>query len=423
MTNLLALGLLILFLVIGQDIAISIGLVAVVLLIFSFSTPPVVLAQVAFSSIDGYVLIAIPLFVLAGNLVTRGNIAELMFNALGSVLRCVRGGMAASLMIATTIFAAMNGSSVACALAIGPAALDILPKEGYPKEFTAAMVAVAGTLGLMIPPSLSFIVIGSLMELPILDLFIAGIIPGLMEATFLTITVVIISTRRKYGIKTERPDWPEFRKSGSKAFPAMMLPVCILMGIYLGFMTPTEISGFAVAFAAVLAFFVYRTLNIRGFFKIAQESLMQTTVVFMIIMSGTLLSFLLVRLGVTNDIIALFEAFEIGPVGFLIIANILLLILGMVFEGASITVLTAPILFPLAISMGIDPIHFAVIFTACVEIATLTPPIGMNLFVMARVSKLPVESIAKAILPFYGVRFASLLMINAFPWLSLALLQ
>jgi len=423
MTSALALLLLLVLIGLGLDIALGVGLVAVALLMFSLETPAVVIGQVAFSSLDSYVLIAIPFFVLAGNLATRGNIAELIFHALGAVLRCVRGGMAISLMVAATAFAAMNGSSVACTVALGPSAMQILPREGYPKRFTAGMVAVAGTLGLMIPPSLSFIVIGSMMELPILDLFIAGILPGFMEAVLLMIAVAFMSWRNGYGIKTDRPDWRTFRRKGTQALPGVLLPVSIIVAIYFGIMTPTEISAFAVAYAALLAFVIYRTISLSEGFHIARESLLQTVLVFMIIMSGSLLAFLLVRLGITQDIVAILNSFDVGPIGFLIIANLLLLALGTVFEGASMVVLTAPILFPVATSMGIDPIHFAVIFTACVEIATLTPPIGMNVFVMARVSGLSVTTVGRAIGPFYLVRFFSLMLINAFPWLSLALLN
>jgi len=422
MSSAAALGLLLLFLAIGQDVAVAVGLVAVILLFFSFDIPSVVLAQVAFGSLDSYALVAIPLFVLAGNLATRGDIAGMIFSTLASVLRCVRGGMAVSLLVATIFFSAMNGSSVACTVAMGPAAIRMLPAEGYPKSFAAALVAVAGTLGIMIPPSLAFIVIGAMMELPILDLFIAGILPGLMEGALLILAVIYMSRRHGYGVKTDRPDWQAFRRDGTRAAPAMLMPLLIIGGLYLGIMTPTEISAFAVAYAAVLGLLVYRTFGLRGGFGIAKESLLQTMLVFMIIMSGTLLSVLLVRLGVTEDIIAIFRQLDIGPIGFLILANLILLLLGTVFEGASITVLAAPIMFPIATEVGINPIHFAVIFVACCEIATLTPPVGMNLFVMARVSRLGLDAVNKAVMPFFFVRFVGLLIINAFPWLSLALI-
>lgn len=422
MISAIAIVLLFILIATGQQIAVGIGLVATLILLVSLNVPTVTLAHVAFSSLDSYALVAIPFFILAGNLATRGNIAEMIFDALGTVLRCFRGGMALSLMVASVFFAAINGSSVACAAALGPAATRVLPNENYPKPFAAAIVAVGGTLGIMIPPSLSFILIGAMMELPITDLFIAGIIPGMMEAVLLGITVIFFSWRRGYGIKTDRPDWRGFRKKSVTAAPALFMPVFIVGGIYLGIMTPTEISGFAVGYATLLAVLIYRTVGFGQFWETAGEALLQSVMIFAVVMSGSLLSFLLTRLGLTADLLALVDALGIDYFWFLIIANLLLLVLGMIFDGVSLVILTAPVLFPLATAVGVDPIHFAVILTACIEIATITPPIGLNLFVMSRIANLRLETIVRAVSDFYFVRLFALILINVFPALSLALL-
>ncbi|TAJ81431.1 TRAP transporter large permease [Reyranella sp.] len=406
----------------GQQVAIALGLVATILLLFSLNVPSVTLAHVAFSSLDSYALVAIPFFILAGNLATKGNIAEMIFATLGSILRCVRGGMAISLLVAAVFFAAINGSSVACAAALGPAATRVLPQEGYPKGFAAALVAVGGTLGIMIPPSLSFILIGAMMQLPITDLFIAGIIPGLLEASLLAVATVWMSWRNKYGIKTERPDWRDFGKQSRKSGPALLLPVFIIGGIYFGVMTPTEDSGFAVVYAAILALIVYRTIDLKGFWETSGEAVLQSTMIFMVVMAGSLLAFLLTRLGLTTELINLVQSLGIDEFTFLIVTNVVLLILGCVFDGVSLIILTAPVLFPIATALGINPIHFAVIMTALVEIATITPPVGLNLFVMSQITGIKLEGIVKAVIRFYGVRLFALVLINTFPWLSLALL-
>ncbi len=406
----------------GQHIAVALGLVAAVLLLLSENIPPVVLAHVAITSIDSYAIVAIPFFLLAGNLATRGEIAEKIFSCLGAILRSIRGGMAISLLVAAVFFAAINGSSVACAAALGPAGTRILPREGYPVQFAAAIVAVGSTLGIMIPPSLTFILIGVMIQLPITDLFIAGILPGLLEGVLLTAATAFISWRHRYGVKTSRPDWPEFGKQAKVSAPALLLPALIIGGIYFGVMTPTEISAFAVIYAAFLALIIYRTVRVAGVWESTKESILQTVMIYAIMMGGTLLSFLLTRLGLMNDIVELVQSLGVDPLTFLIVTNILLLILGCVFDGVSLIILTAPILFPVATAMGINPIHFAVIMTALVEIATITPPIGLNLFVMSHITKLKLEEIARAVMSFYGVRLVALVLINVFPALSLALL-
>lgn len=418
----IAVALLLGLIALGQHIAVAIGVVAAILLLFSLNVPTVTLAQVAFSSLDSYALAAIPFFVLAGNLATRGNVAEMLFATAGTVLRCVRGGMAFSLVLSSVFFAAINGSSVACAAALGPAATRLMPKEGYPKGFAAAIVALGGSLGIMIPPSLSFIVIGAMMQLPITDLFIAGLLPGLLEAVLLMIAIGIVSRWKGYGVKEQRPDWRGFARETKRSSAALAMPVLIIGGIYFGIMTPTEVSGFAAGYAALLALVIYRTITLREFWGTAQESLLQTVMIFAVVMSGSLLSFLLTRLGLTADLLQLSQSVGLDRFWFLILANLMMLVLGMVFDGVSLIILTAPVLFPLAQACGVDPIHFAVIMTACVEIATITPPVGLNLFVMSSITKLRLDTIVREVAPFYSVRMFALLLINAFPQISLLLL-
>ncbi|UOM32964.1 TRAP transporter large permease [Acuticoccus sp. I52.16.1] len=410
-------------LALGVHVSIALGAVAVALSFLSLNIPPVILAQTAWSSIDSYALVAIPFFIFAGNVMSRGNIAVELLELIGTLVRWFRGGIALALATASVFFAAVNGSSVACAVALGPAAVKLMPNEGYSPRFAAALVAVCGTLGLMIPPSLTFILIGATTGLPITDLFIAGLLPGLMEAVMLAITTIWISRANGFGFVADRPDWKGFAKRLPRASGALLMPVLIIGSIYAGAFTPTEVSGLAAAYAVVLVLFVYRTATPRAVWSVAQESVMQTVMIYAVIIGAGLLTALLTRLGLANELSTLIAAANVSPWMFLLAVNLMLLVVGMFLDGVSMIVLLAPILFPIAHTVGIDLIHFAVIMTALIEIATLTPPIGLNLFVMSRITKLPVQEVIRGVLPFYFTRIIGLIIINAVPAVSTILVR
>jgi C4-dicarboxylate transporter DctM subunit len=418
-----ALVLTLLLLGIGSHVSIALGLVTALLVLSIDGVPATVIAQTAFKSVNSYPLMAIPMFVLAGNLMMKGRIAELMIDLVGAIVRAVRGGLALTVLITSVFFAAVSGSSVGSAAAIGASTVEGLRREKYPARFSAAIVAVGGTLGLMIPPSLGFILIGSIVGLPVDKLFMAGILPGLMEAGLLIIGVTFMVRRHGYGMKAQRPDWSGFAHRLPRASAALAMPVLVIGSIYAGFLTPTEVSAFAAAYAAVLCLLVYRSVNLTGFWLVARESVLQTTMIFAVVMGGSLVGFVLARMGVSAQMVSFIRDMDMSPWMFLIVVNVLLLILGMFLDGIALIVLTAPLLFPMAIALGIDPIHFAVIMVANVEIATLTPPIGLNLFVMSGIARIPVHEIARGVLPFFAIRLTGLMLISYIPEISLALVR
>jgi len=399
------------------------GLVTIGLVLIADGVPTAVIAQTAFKSVNSYPLMAIPMFVLAGNLMMRGRIADVIVELVGSVIRAVRGGMALTAMLASIFFAAVSGSSVGSCAAIGGPTVESLKRESYPPRFAAAIVAVGSTLGLMIPPSLGFIIIGSIVGLPVDQLFIAGIIPGLMEAVLLTIAVIVISRRNNYGGPAQKADWGTFSRRLPKAGAALMMPVLVLGAIYTGYLTPTEVSAFAAVYSALLCLFIYRSVSLGGLWSSARDSLLQTTMIFAVVMGGSLVGFVLARMGVSATLVHLITDMNMTPLQFLITANLVLLLAGMFLDGISLIVLTAPLLFPIAIALGIDPIHFAVIMVANVEIATLTPPIGLNLFVMSGIAKLPIHEVIRGVIPFYLVRLLALGLITYVPTISLYLVR
>jgi C4-dicarboxylate transporter, DctM subunit len=402
----------------GVHIGIALGIVAAALMYFHMSIPPIMMAQIAWGSIDKYALVAIPFFIFSGNLMSRGNLALVILDMVGAVARCIRGGVALSMATASVFFAAVNGSSVACAVALGPAAVKLMPAEGYSRRFSAAVVAVCGTLGLMIPPSLSFILIGTIVGLPISDLFIAGLLPGLLEIVLLAATTVLVSRWHGYGTVAP-PDWAAFRRNSIRASGAAFLPVLIIGSIYGGFFTPTEVSALAAIYAVVLVVFVYRTVTLGGVWTTMRESVESTVMIYGVLLGSGLLTAMLTRLGLASELVNFLQTAQVSPWMFLLVVNLTLIVIGMFLDGVSMIVLLSPILFPMAHAVGINPIHFAVILTALVEVATLTPPIGLNLFVMSRITRLPVHEVVRGVAPFYLTRLVGLLIINAVPALSL----
>lgn len=410
-------------LALGAHVGTAMGLVSSGMVMSVAGVPLTVVAQTAFKSINSYPLMAIPMFVLMGNLMMRGNIVAVMIDLIGSVVRCVRGGLALTVMLACVFFAAVSGSSVGSAAAIGAATVESLKNERYPARFSAALVAVGGTLGLMIPPSLGFILIGSIVGLPIDRLFVAGIVPGLMEAALLLLTTAWLTRRHGHGATVGKPDFVGFARRLPRAAGALSMPVLVLGSIYLGIFTPTEVSAVAAGYAVLLCVLVYRTLDWRKVWQVSQESILQSTMIFMVVMGGSLIGFILARMGVSAALIGFLERMDISAWQFLLLANAILLVLGMFLDGVAMIVLTAPLLFPMATHLGIDPVHFSVIMVANVEIATLTPPIGLNLFVMSGIARVPVEEVARGVLPFYATRLLSLGLITYVPALSLVLLN
>jgi C4-dicarboxylate transporter DctM subunit len=406
-------------LIIGTHVAVALGIVAAGLVLFTDGVPITVIAQTGFKSVNSYPLMAIPMFVLAGNLMMRGQLAGLIIDLVGSIVRAVRGGLALTVLITSVFFAAVSGSSVGSAAAIGAATVDGLRREKYPDRFAAGIVAVGGTLGLMIPPSLGFILIGTIVGLPIDRLFLAGIMPGLMEATLLMFSVVFLSHKHNYGTVAKSVDWRGFFTRLPKAFPALMMPVLVLGAIYAGFMTPTEVSAFAAVYALLIAVVIYRTISLAGVWDAARDSLLQTTMIYAVVLGGSLIGFILVRMGVSAQLVSMLQQADLTWWQFLLIVNCVLLVLGMFLDGVTLIILTAPLLFPMAQVLGISPIHFAVIMVANVEIATLTPPIGLNLFVMSGIVRIPVHEVARGVLPFYFVRLFGLGLLTFIPQISL----
>lgn len=423
MTLILAVAGLLVLMALGAHVATTMGLVSSLMVMSVDGVPIAVIAQTAFKSINSYPLMAVPMFILMGNIMMRGNIVSILVDLIGSLVRYFKGGLALTVMLSCVFFAAISGSSVASASAIGASTVEELKRESYPANFSAALVAVGGTLGLMIPPSLGFILIGSIVGIPVDKLFIAGIVPGLFEAALLLITTYWICSTRGYGGKRASIDVKGFFRRFPSSTGALSMPVLIMGSIYFGLFTPTEVSGVAAGFSIILCVYIYRTMNWRDVWNISRESVMQSSMIFAIVLGGSLIGFILARMGASAAMVKFMTDMNMQPWQFLLLANLILLVLGMFLDGVAMIVLTAPLLFPIAAQLGINPIHFAVIMVANVEIATLTPPIGLNLFVMSSIAKIPVEDVVRGVVPFFGTRLVALGILTYVPWFSLVLVS
>jgi C4-dicarboxylate transporter, DctM subunit len=410
-------------LIIGTNIGVALGASALIILILFQETSLDIIAQQTFQSSNSYALAAIPFFILSGDIIMKGSLAQKILDFTDLITRKIHGGTAMAAMLVSVFFAAVSGSSVASAAAIGKNLVEVMSERGYPKRFIAGLVATGGTLGLLIPPSLSFIIIGSMVGIPIVDLFTAGIVPGLMQVVMLMALTYWLCKKNGWETSSSLASMKKVAplKQLKTSSGVLLLPVLILGGIYLGFFTPTEISAVAVLYSAVLAVFIYRAIKVKDLWTVSRGSLLQSGMIYLILIGGALTAFMLKSLGLTAGLITMITDLGLEPWQFLLLVNILLFILGMFLDGITVIVLVAPILFPAAIALGIDPIHFAVIITMNIEIATLTPPVGLNLFVMSGLAKMPIEEVAKGVGPYYVIMFISLIIVTYIPQISLLL--
>jgi C4-dicarboxylate transporter DctM subunit len=401
-------------------VAVAVGLSAVAGLGLYTSLPLVLVAQQAFASLDKFPLAAVPFFILAGNLMGEGGISRRLVDFAKSLVGGVQGGLACTCILTCMIFAAVSGSSVATTFAIGAILIPAMVRHGYPITFAASLQASAAELGVIIPPSIPMILYGVAAEVSIGELFVAGFGPGILIACALMLTVWLWCRIRGYG-KSDREGRMEVWPATRAAALALMMPVIILGGIYGGIFTPTEASIVAVFYALFVSCFVYRELDFAGVLAILRKSVVSSSVIMMIIAMAGLFSFLLTRAGVPAQIGAfIIESFGSGW-SFLLAVNLFLFVIGMFIETSAAIIVLAPILAPVAMRFGIDPVHFGMVMVVNLALGMITPPFGVNLFAACAVARISLDRMVKSLLPFIGVVFACLMVITYVPWISLAL--
>ena len=404
----------------GVPIAISLGLSgSLTILLFSPDSVSS-LALKLFETSEHYTLLAIPFFLLAGSFMTTGGVARRLIDFANACVGHIRGGLAIGSVLACMLFAALSGSSPATVAAVGSIAIAGMVRSGYPIEFGAGIITNAGTLGILIPPSVVMVVYAAATETSVGTLFMAGVVPGLLLGLGLMVAIYIIAVKKNLPAMP-RATFREWLSAGRKAFWGLSLIFVILGGIYSGWFTPTEAAAVAAVYSAFVALFIYKDMTIREAPRVVLESSKMAIMLMFIIANAMLFAHVLTTEQIPQQITAMVLEAGLEPWMFLIAVNIILLVAGAFMEPSAIILILAPILFPIAIELGIDPIHLGIIMVVNMEIGLITPPIGLNLFVTSAVTGMPVTSVIRAAMPWLAILLSFLLVITYIPSISMGL--
>lgn len=411
---------LIFFFAITIPVAISIALASIFGIVFFSNLPLLVVPQKMFTGLDSFPLMAVPFFILAGNLMTRGGVSHRLVDFAKSLVGGTQGGLASSCVVACMVFAAISGSSVATTFAIGSILIPAMIKHGYPVNMAASIQASSSELGVIIPPSVPLILYAVSTQTSITQLFIAGVGPGLLVATALILMVQIWCRVNGFG-KQDGDDRQPVFGSFIKAFWALMMPVIILGGIYGGVFTPTEAAAVAVFYALFLGIFVYKEMTLRDLPELFKSAAISSGAVMLIIAAASLFSFLISLSGMPNAVGAWAQNTFTDAWSFLLAVNVLLFFIGMFIETSAAILVLAPILTPVAIAYGIDPVHFGIVIVVNLALGMFTPPLGVNLFAAAQVANIPVQRMFKTLVIPVGTMITALMIITYVPQVSLFL--
>ncbi|MFN7154365.1 MAG: TRAP transporter large permease [Acidovorax sp.] len=401
------------------SVAVSIGL-ASILGIQVANANMLISVKEMFGSINKFPLAAIPFFILAGNLMETGGISRRLVEFAKSIVGGVQGGLPMTCVLTCMIFAAVSGSSVATTFAIGAILIPALIKHGYPTSYAASLQATSAELGVVIPPSIPLILYGVSAEVSIGELFIAGFGPGLLIAGALMLFVWAYCKYKGWG-KNDGDGRMPLGKATLQAGWALLMPVIILGGIYGGIFTPTEASAVAVFYALIIGVVIYREIKIKDLFGILRKSAISSAVIMFIIANAGLFAFLITRAGVPDAIGRWLEAVLQSPTLFLLGVNAALFIIGMFIETSAAIIVLAPILAPVAMHFGVDPVHFGLIMVVNLAMGMITPPFGVNLFAACTVARISLDRIVGHLIPFVLVIMACLMIVTYVPQLSLGL--
>lgn len=409
-----------LLLAVGTPIFLVFLTAVAVTMMFVLPLPPVTLQQVLFGGLDNYALLAIPFFVFAGELMSTSGIALRLINWAMAMVGRVPGSLGVATVGASAAIGAISGSGVATVAALGKTLYPKLVSSGYGKERAGGLLASSGAIDVVIPPSIAMILYGLAAEQSIPKLFMAGVVPGLLMAVMMAALVVFVAIRK--GIPSEGRFEPAVAwRTTKEAFWALLMPIFVLGGIYYGLFSPTEAGGFACVYAIVVALFVYRTMTIRDVIRAAGNSAILSGQILIIVAAASVITWMLTTQGLPQAIIAWIETLQLSAVTFLLAVNVVLLVIGCFIDPTSAILVLAPLLVPIAVSLGIDPIHFGIIMTVNLAIGMFTPPFGLNIFVAQSVTGLPAHSLYRGVAPFVVVLVLALLIITYVPALSLAL--
>ncbi|WP_316178712.1 MULTISPECIES: TRAP transporter large permease subunit [unclassified Bradyrhizobium] len=432
MSSLLIFSLLIFLMLTGMPISIALGLTVLSFVFFMTNVPTESVALKLFTGIDNFEIMAIPFFILAGNFLTHGGVARRMINFATSMVGHWYGGLGLAGVMACALFAAVSGSSPATVIAIGSIMLPAMVRQGFPKRFGAGVITTSGALGILIPPSIVMVVYavatgGSIALDPaghrvssasVGQLFIAGVIPGLMLASLLGFTTFYRAWKNDYP-RMPRASWAERFVAFRKCIWGLLLIVIVLGGIYTGKFTPTEAAAVSAVYAFVIAVFVYRDMSLKDVPKVLLGSANMSAMILYIITNAVLFSFLMANENIPQQIANWMAGAGVNWAVFLLVVNILLLLAGNVMEATSIVLIMAPILFPVAVKLGIHPVHLGILMVVNMEVGMCHPPVGLNLYVASGIAKMGITELTIAVMPWLLTMLGFLALVTYVPEISL----
>jgi C4-dicarboxylate transporter, DctM subunit len=401
----------------GMPISISLGLTVLTFLFTMTNVPIESVALKLFTGIEKFEIMAIPFFILAGNFLTHGGVAKRMIRFATSMIGHWHGGLGLAGVMACALFAAVSGSSPATVVAIGSVILPAMVKQGFPPRFGAGVITTSGALGILIPPSIAMVMYSVSTNTSVGSMFIAGVIPGLALATLLGLTTWWIARKNNFP-RLPKASWAERGKAFKESVWGLLLVVVVMGGIYSGKFTPTEAAAMAAVYAFIVAVFIYKDLPLKKLPKVLLDSASMSAMLLYIITNAVLFSFLMTNESIPQAMADWMITQGFGPVVFLLVVNILLLIAGNVMEPSSIILIMAPILFPVAMKLGIDPIHFGILITVNMEIGMCHPPVGLNLYVASGITKMGITELTIAVWPWLLTMLGFLVVVTYWPPLS-----
>jgi C4-dicarboxylate transporter, DctM subunit len=374
------------------------------------------LGDLVFGELDTYLLVAIPLFTLMAQFMIRGKVVDDLFGAAHTLVRHLPGGLGVATVGACTVFAAISGSSVATALTIGSAAVPLMIRYGYSPRVAYGVVAAGGTLGILIPPSGPMVLYGVVSDTSIGALFIAGVLPGLMLAAIFAVYCMSAARSRP---REPRASWAEIVAALRRSFWALLLPVLVLGGMYFGVFTATEAAGVGALGALLIAMLVYRNFSLRDLWLAAEDAARNTAMLFMILAAAAILGNVLTKLRIPNQMVDLVLTYGVSQIGFLCAVMALIFVLGMFLETISIILITTPVVLPVLAALKIHPVWYGILLTINLELALITPPVGMNLFALKAITRAPLAEIIAGVAPYVLLLIGGLALVMFFPAIAL----
>ncbi|HWK85046.1 MAG TPA: TRAP transporter large permease subunit [Caldimonas sp.] len=418
MNTLLLFALLATFLVLGMPVAVALGLSSILMILVFAQDSLASLSLALYETSEQFTLLAIPFFILGGTFMTTGGVAKRMIRFANACIGHLHGGLAMASVMACMLFAAVSGSSPATVVAVGSIVIAGMVKAGYPQRFAAGVICNAGTLGILIPPSIVMVVYGAATETSVGKLFMAGVIPGIVLGLML-MAVIYVRARALKLPQQPRASLRDVLVSGRDSLWGLMLIVIILGGIYGGVFTPTEAAAVAALYAFCIAVFVYRDIGMKDVPRVLLDSGKVTVMLMFIVANALLFAHVLTTERIPQTVAGMIVGWGMAPWQFLIVVNLLLLVAGMFMEPTGIILILAPILFPIASRLGIDPVHLGIVMVVNLEIGMITPPVGLNLFVTSGITGMSIGQVVRAALPWTSVLLVFLLIITYVPVISL----